>query len=68
MKEILVDKIQGHLLPIFPALLLGVSVTTRALAVTNEWSGMIRTQMEKHNISVLVTMNGIPCVIPPCKQ
>jgi hypothetical protein len=50
-----------------PALILGVSAgyCQRALV---DGTGMIRTQMGKHNRSVMVAVYGTPCVIPPCKQ
>jgi hypothetical protein len=31
-------------------------------------SGMIRTQMRKHNRSVMVAVYGMPCAIPSHKQ
>jgi hypothetical protein len=43
--------------------------TTRCLLVTArvrvDVSGMIRTQMGRHNKSEMATMHGTPCAIPP---
>jgi hypothetical protein len=47
-----------------PASLLGVSAGYCQRAVVDE-SGMIRTQLETHSRSEMVTVLGTPCMIPP---
>jgi hypothetical protein len=68
MKEILVGQIQWpYVSTFFPASLLGVCAGYCQEALVGE-SGFIRTQMGKHNRSVMVAMYGMPCAIPPHKQ
>jgi hypothetical protein len=65
MKEILVSKIHGQILTEnSPAPLLDVCAGYNQRGLLGE-SGMIRTQMGKHNRSVMVAVYGTPCVIPP---
>jgi hypothetical protein len=68
MKEILAGKIHGHLSKSFSCF------ATRCLsscygqrALVGEW-GVIRTQVGKHNRSVMVAVYGTPCAIPPHTQ
>jgi hypothetical protein len=49
------------------ASLLGVSTGYSQRALVHE-SGKIRTQMVKHNSSVMVAVYGSPCAIPQHKQ
>jgi hypothetical protein len=47
--------------------LLGVSAGYCQRAVVGE-SGMIRTQMGKHNRLIMVAVYGTPSAIPPCRE
>jgi hypothetical protein len=55
MKEILVIKFTD------------ISLLVTATALVDE-SGIIISQMRKHNRSVMVAVYGTPCAIPPRKQ
>jgi hypothetical protein len=66
MKEILVGKMHISC-QVYPTSLLGVSTCYCQRALLDE-SVMIRTQIGKHNISVIVAVYGTPCAIPRRKQ
>jgi hypothetical protein len=65
MKKTHADKIHDHFSPFSPALLLGMSIDFCQRVLVIEL-GIIRTQMGKHNRSVMVTVYGVPCAVPPC--
>jgi hypothetical protein len=65
MKGILAGN-HGHSGQVSPALLLGVSAGYSHRAVVGE-SGMIRTYLGKRKRSVMVSVYGTPCAIPPYK-
>jgi len=55
VKEILTSKVHGHFCQVSPASILGVSAGYCQTALVGE-SGIIRTQMGKHNRSVMVAV------------
>jgi hypothetical protein len=66
MKEILVSKIHTHFLPSFSCFATRyLLITARALV---GGSRMIRTQMGKHNRSVMVAVYEMPCATDSCQD
>jgi hypothetical protein len=66
MKEILVGRSHGHSCPSFSSFA-AVSAGYCQRAVVGE-SGMIITQMRKHNRSVMVAVYGMPYAVALHKQ
>jgi hypothetical protein len=67
MKETLAGKVHSHFSPVYPAFLLGVSAGYCYRALVDE-SEMITAQMGKKNRSVMVTVCGMPCTVPPANS
>jgi hypothetical protein len=57
-------KIHGHMSPVSPDLLLGITAGYCQRAVVDE-AELIITQIGMHSRSEIVSVYGAPCVIPP---